>query len=70
MNSGSMAFARPAGALLNDIYGLTHLLSVAYDDANAVDDSEVQSVNPALLAGAFRAIRDLAALAAFFAEAL
>ena len=56
--------------LLGDLYGLTHTLSVAFEDAGRIEgDSELYAITPALMGDALRSISNMVALAAFFAEA-
>ena len=68
VDSGMMPFTG-APAILNSLYGLTHVLAEAFNEANAINDSQLLRINPALIGDTFRSIRHLVALAAFFAEA-
>jgi len=66
--SGSMPFDG-ATTIMNDLHGLTYVLSVAFNETSANEESDLARLNPALLADAFRSVRTLVALAAFFSEA-
>jgi len=59
-----------ASCILNDLYGLTHILAISFEEAALKPaSSEIMAINPRLLADGYRSIQSLIALAAFFTEA-
>ena len=61
-----------AMCILNDLYGLTHILAISFEEAAlkpASNEVLYRAINPRPLADGYRSIQSLVALAAFFAEA-
>lgn len=69
--TGCMPFGHDAAScILNDLYGLTHILAISFEEAALKPaSSELLAINPRLLADGYRSIQNLVALAAFFVEA-
>ena len=71
--SDCMALGTDAAmCILNDLYGLTHILAISFEEAAlkpASNEVLYRAINPRPLADGYRSIQSLVALAAFFAEA-
>lgn len=69
--TGCIPFGHDAAScILNDLYGLTHILAISFEEAALKPaSSELLAINPRLLADGYRSIQNLIALAAFFVEA-